>query len=248
MSVRVPDARVAQTFVELADTLVADFDLQEFLHVLAVRCAELLAVDACGLLLADTHGVLTVVGASGEQARLLELLQLQNSEGAAIDCYRDGGAVECADLDEAAEKWPVFTEAVREAGFASVVAVPMRLRDEVLGAVNLFAAEPGELGDERLSVGQALADIATIGILHERTLRRHEVLVEQLQTALTSRVVIEQAKGVLAERLGIGVDEAFGALRSYTRRSRRRLAEVAAAIVERAPEVDAVVADYRSKR
>jgi transcriptional regulator with GAF, ATPase, and Fis domain len=242
----VPDARVTRTFVELADTLVADFDLIEFLHLLTVRCVELLTVEAAGLLLANTHGVLNVVAASGEQVRLLELLQLQNQEGAAIDCYREGRAIECADLTQASPQWPVFARAAQETGFAAVVAVPMRLRDEVVGAVNLFAATKGELGQDRLSVGQALADIATIGILHERTLRRHEVLVEQLQTALTSRITIEQAKGVLAERLGIGVDEAFTALRLYARSNRRRLVEVATSVVERRPEGEAVVTAYRN--
>ncbi|GAB2989919.1 GAF and ANTAR domain-containing protein [Amycolatopsis acidiphila] len=241
----VPDARVTRTFVELADTLVADFDLIEFLHLLTVRCVDLLGVEAAGLLLANTHGVLNVVAASGEQVRLLELLQLQNHEGAAIDCYREGRAVQCPDLTHAPPRWPVFARAARDAGFLAVVAVPMRLRNDIVGAVNLFAASSGELGQDRLSVGQALADIATIGILHERTLRRHEVLVEQLQTALTSRITIEQAKGVLAERLGIGVDEAFVSLRMYARSHRRRLAEVATSVVERLPEGDSVVAAYR---
>ncbi|SFK83663.1 GAF domain-containing protein [Amycolatopsis sacchari] len=238
-----PDTRVTRVFVELADTLVADFDLIDFLHGLAARCVELLAVDAAGLLLADAHGVLNVVAASDEQARLLELLQLQNEEGAAIDCYRLGRPVQCADLSQAPQ-WPSFSRAAQDAGYQAVVAVPMRLRDDIVGAVNLFAATAGELGEERISVGQALADIATIGILHERTLRRHEVLVEQLQTALTSRITIEQAKGVLAERLGIGVEDAFVALRLYARSHRRRLAEVALSVVERRPEGDDVVAAY----
>ena len=240
----VPDTRVARAFVELADTLVADFDLIDFLHGLAVRCVELLGVDAAGLLLASTHGVLNVVGASGEQARLLELLQLQNQEGAAIDCFRQGRPIQCPDL-RSAPQGPVFAPAAREAGFAAVAAVPMRLRENIVGAVNLFAAATGEFGEDRLGVGQALADIATIGILHERTLRRHEVLVEQLQTALTSRITIEQAKGVLAERLAIGVEEAFVVLRLYARSHRRRLVDVATAVVERQPEGDDVVASYR---
>jgi transcriptional regulator with GAF, ATPase, and Fis domain len=244
--VSVPDAQVTRTFVELADTLVADFDLIEFLHLLTVRCVELLGIDAAGLLLADTHGVLNVVAASGEQVRLLELLQLQNQEGAAIDCYRAGRVVQCPDLTRPPAQWPEFAQAARDAGFSSVAAVPMRLRNDIVGAVNLFAATSGELGQEQLSVGQALADIATIGILHERTLRRHEVLVEQLQTALTSRITIEQAKGVLAERLSISVDEAFVSLRLYARSNRRRLVEVATSVVERLPEGDAVVAAYRS--
>ncbi|TNC20325.1 GAF and ANTAR domain-containing protein [Amycolatopsis alkalitolerans] len=241
----VPDARVTRTFVELADTLVADFDLLEFLNLLTVRCVELLEVDAAGLLLADAHGVLNVVVASGEQARFLELLQLQNQEGAAIDCYREGQAVECPDLAKAPAQWPVFAQEAQEAGFTSVAAVPMRLRDDVLGALNLFRGTAGELGHERLSVGQALADVATIGILHERTIRKHEVLVDQLQTALTSRITIEQAKGVLAERLGIGVDEAFVSLRLFARSNRRRLIDVATSVVERQPEGDDVVAAYR---
>ncbi|KAA9153003.1 GAF and ANTAR domain-containing protein [Amycolatopsis acidicola] len=241
----VPSEKLARTFVELADTLVADFDLIGFLNGLARRFVELLEVDAAGLLLADLNGMLTVVAASDEQARLLEQLQLDDEEGAALDAYRTGNAVHSDDLADAARRWPRFAEAAQKAGFSAVTAVPMRLRDEVIGAVNLFGTEALELSEEDLGVGQALADIATIGILHERAFRRHEVLVEQLQTALNSRIVIEQAKGVLAERLGVGVTEAFRALRTYARSSGRRLADVAAAVVNGGPEAEGVVDRYR---
>jgi transcriptional regulator with GAF, ATPase, and Fis domain len=242
------DARVTRTFVEFADTLVADFDLVEFLHVLTVRCAELLAVDAAGLLLADADGVLAAVAASDDQARLLELLQLQTQEGAAIDCFRTGQAVQCADLGRVPPQWPVFAQAAAGAGFSSVIAVPMRLRDEVIGAVNLFDRTARTLSEDDLGIGQALADMATIGILHERAFRRQGVLVDQLQRALTSRIITEQAKGVLAERLGVGVGEAFTALRSHARRTQRRLADVAAAVVEGGPDGGDLVATYRSRR
>ncbi|HVV09807.1 GAF and ANTAR domain-containing protein [Amycolatopsis sp.] len=240
----VPDERVVRTFVELADTLVADFDLIDFLHVVSHRFVELLGVDAAGLLLADTNGLLSVVAASDDQATL-EQQQLQDQEGAAIDCYRTGSAVLCDDPAELARRWPGFAEATEAAGFTAVAAVPMRLRDDVIGAVNLFGTNAIELTGERLGVGQALADIATIGILHERTFRRHEVLVGQLQTALNSRIITEQAKGVLAERLGVDMTEAFAVLRSYARSNNRRLIEVATTVVEGGPEADSVAARYR---
>jgi transcriptional regulator with GAF, ATPase, and Fis domain len=227
----VTDRRVREAFIELTDTLVTDFDIIDFLERLAVRCTELLGVTACGVLVADHHGALNLVAASTEQARLLELSQLQNAEGPCLDAYRTGKPVQCADLAGADAPWPVFSGAARTAGFAAVQALPMRLRDQVLGALNLFSAAPGPLDADTVSLGQALADAATIGIVHQRALARQEVLAEQLQSALISRIAIEQAKGFLAERLGVDVDAAFGVLRRYAREHNRRLTAVATDIV-----------------
>ena len=226
-----------ETFVELADTLVAGFDIIEFLHVLTDRSVELLGASAGGLLLADPRGEMRVVAASSEQARLIELFQVQNDEGPCLDCFRTGQPVASADLSAASPRWPHFAAAARAAGFAAVQALPMRLRDETIGALNLFrsASGPFELADIR--IGQALADVATIGLLNERNLRRSQTLNEQLQAALNSRVIIEQAKGKLAERLGLDVDDAFNVLRSCARRSNRGLSELARAFIEGAEEL-----------
>ncbi|MBB5853359.1 GAF domain-containing protein [Amycolatopsis umgeniensis] len=169
-----PATVLRETFVQLADTLVDDFDLIEFLDLLTVRCVELLDVCTAGLLLADQYGTLTMVAASDEQTRLLELFQLQNSEGPCLDSYQHAEPVACPDLVRASGRWPKFTREAEASGFRSVYALPMRLREEVIGALNLFGTRPALLGDAGLRLGQALADIATIGILHHRLVRRQE--------------------------------------------------------------------------
>ena len=227
---------LSETFVELTDTLVAGFDVIDFLHVLTDRSVQLLDVSAAGLLLADPRGELRgelrVVAASSEAARLLELFQLQNDQGPCLDCFRSGRPVAAADLAAAAARWPRFAPAARQAGFAAVQALPMRLREQVIGALNLFRADPGALAPADIRVGQALADVATISLLHERSMRHSDTLNEQLQAALNSRVIIEQAKGKLAERLGVDMDQAFSLLRDRARVSNRRLSDLAGAFVD----------------
>jgi transcriptional regulator with GAF, ATPase, and Fis domain len=221
---------LAETFVELTDTMVADFDIIDFLHVLTSRSVELLDVSAAGLLLVDPRGELRVVAASSEAARLLELFQLQGDQGPCLDCFRSGQPVASADLT-ADLRWPLFA-AAGQAGFSAVQALPMRLRDQVIGALNLFRVAPGDFDAEVLHIGQALADVATISLLNERSIRRTDTLNEQLQTALNSRVVIEQAKGKLAERLGIDVNQAFILLRDQARRRNERLSDLARDFVD----------------
>ncbi len=228
---------LAETFVELADTLVADFDVVDFLHGLADRCVRLLAVDAAGLMLADQRGSLRVIASSSEQARLVELFQLQHEEGPCLECYRTGQPVSEPDLAAAKNRWPSFAPAAAQSGFAAVQALPMRLRDEVIGAMNLFMHAPSQLDETGLRVGQALADVATIGLLQERNLRHQEVLAEQLQGALNSRVMIEQAKGLLAERLGLDMGQAFELLRGQARHQNRRLAALAGAVADGSEDV-----------
>src|SRR6266704_4414534 len=189
-------------------------------------------VSAAGLLLADPRGELRVVAASSEAARLLELFQLQNDQGPCLDCFRTGRPVAAADLAAAAPRWPRFAPAARRAGFAAVQALPMRLREQVIGALNLFRADPGAFAPASVRVGQALADVATIGLLHERGMRHSDILNEQLQTALNSRVLIEQAKGKLAERLGVDMDQAFALLRDRARAGNRRLSDLARAFID----------------
>jgi transcriptional regulator with GAF, ATPase, and Fis domain len=223
---------LASTFVELADTLVADFDLADFLHGLADRAVQLLNVDAAGLMLADQRGSLRVVASSTEQAHVLELFQLQHAQGPCLECFMSGSPVYEADMAAAAQRWPIFAPAAAGAGVAAMQAIPMRLRDDVIGAMNLFMHTARRLDDSGLRIGQALADVATIGLLQERNLRHQEVLAEQLQGALNSRVAIEQAKGMLAERLGLDVAQAFELLRGQARTHNRRLAELATAVAD----------------
>ncbi len=231
------EQRLAETFVELADTLVADFDVIEFLQVLAARCVELLDVAAAGLVLADQRGSLRVVAASDERARLLELFEVQSDEGPCRDCYALATAVVNADLDGARARWPRFAPRAIEAGFSSANALPLRLRSQVVGSLNLFHTGAGGLASLELRLAQALADAATIGILQQRTIRHGEIAAAQLQAALTSWVVIEQAKGALAERLQISTDEAFVVLRTAARSRNRLLSEVAAQVAASAAGV-----------
>jgi GAF domain-containing protein len=225
------EIQLADVFVEMADTLVADFDVIDFLHQLTERAVQLLGVSAAGLLLTDGDASFRLVAASSEQTRLLELFQIQTDQGPCVDCMRSGEPVSADDL-AVDGRWPIFAAAAIDAGFASVHAVPMRLRTEIIGALNFFGAEASSLAPESLRIGQALADIATIGLLQQRAIRRGHALNEQLQTALTSRIVIEQAKGVLAERRGIDVGEAFAVLRNQARATSRPLSELALAVVE----------------
>jgi transcriptional regulator with GAF, ATPase, and Fis domain len=223
---------LAKTFVELADSLVADFDLIDFLRLLTDRCVALLGAGAAGVLLADHNGELRVMAASDEHVRLLELFQLQNDEGPCLECCRHGAPVTVPDLAAETPRWPRFAAQARRSGYAAVQALPMRLRDESVGALNLFRTEPGPFDPIGTSVAQAFADVATISLLQQRSTQRSSVLNEQLQTALNSRVLIEQAKGKLAERLGIDMEQSFSALRRYARSHNLRLSDLARAFVD----------------
>jgi transcriptional regulator with GAF, ATPase, and Fis domain len=225
------ERRLAQVFVELADTLVEEFDVVDFLQTLTERCVELVDTDAAGLMLDDQRGTLKAVAYTDESARLLELFELQRKEGPCLDCFATGRVIANIDLATASERWPVFTEAARDLGFATCHALPLRLRSQVIGALNLFTIGTERLSDDQLAVAQGLADIATIGLLHERTVRDQFLLSEQLQTALHSRILIEQAKGVLSAHAGTSVEEAFRLMRTYARRSGTSLTSVADGVV-----------------
>jgi transcriptional regulator with GAF, ATPase, and Fis domain len=227
------EPEVTATLIRLADSLVEDFDLVDVLDELARDCVRLLGVTAAGLLLAGPTGELHVMAASSEQTRLLELFQLQREEGPCLDCYHSGEPVSAGDLTLQPQRWPLFAEAALDTGYRSVHALPMRLRHQILGALNLFSERQGALGEPAARLGQALADMATITILHERALRESELVAAQLQTALVTRVVIEQAKGILAERGALTIDDAFQVLRKYARDHNLRLHDVARGIVER---------------
>ena len=220
--------RSAQVFVEMADTMVDNFDVIEFLQMVTARTSELTNATACGLLLADQRGRLQFMAASEERAELLELFQAQTQEGPCQDCFHEGKPVVNADLTEAGDRWPQFAPRAVESGYKSVHAFPLRLRDDVLGALNMFGAETGALLDDTdITMVQAMADVATIGLLQERAIRHGEVLTEQLQLALNARVVIEQAKGMIAQTVGCTVDEAFDLLHTYCQRNHQRLSQTA---------------------
>jgi transcriptional regulator with GAF, ATPase, and Fis domain len=227
------EQELTRAFVELADTLVDEFDALDFMHTLTERAVLLLDADAAGLIIADQRGDLQVVASTSQETRVLEVFQVQNEEGGpCVECCRTGTPLVNLDVDEVADRWPQFQRACLDAGFGSSHALPMRLRDQTIGALNLYCVERSVMSPDDVALGQAMADIATIGLLQERLIRQHEILSEQLQTALNSRVLIEQAKGALAERIGINIEEAFDRLRAHARRTNQPLTRVAAGILD----------------
>jgi GAF domain-containing protein len=227
------EQRLGEIFVEIADSLVEDFDVIDLLHRLSARCVELLDVSAAGILLADAHGELQVIAASDEHTRLLELFALQHDQGPCVECYRSGTARTNIDLTrpEASARWPRFAPQALETGYVTTHAIPLRLRNRVVGALNLFQTTPHHLGDDDIALAQALADVATITILQQRTLEQSHVENSQLENALISRVLVEQVKGVLAERWETSVDAAFATFRSYARARHLRLSDLAVQII-----------------
>lgn len=226
------EQRIVETFVELADTMVDDFDVIDFLHRLAQRCVELLDCSEAGLLLADAAGRLRVMASSSERSDALDLLQSQNEEGPCFECFHRGQPVSSDDLERDRGRWPTFAPAAIARGFGSVQALPMRVRGTTLGALNLFRSAAGTISERDVPLAQGMADIAAVALLQERTLRESHGVVAQLQGALSSRVVIEQAKGVLAERAQVSLGAAFVHLRSYARNHNRRLSDVAAHVID----------------
>lgn len=231
---------LADVFVEVADTLVADFDLVDFLYNLCEHAAAICDAMAAGILLADPQGRLQYIAASSERAGVVELFQLQNSEGPGYDCFQTGQAAVNLDLTHPDGRWPEFAEAATRAGFRSVHAIPMRLRREVIGTLNVFGSDASRLEAADVRVVQALADVATIAILQARSVDRAETLSEQLQQALVSRVAVEQAKGALSKLRGVGVDQAFALMRTHARSNQQRLGSVADAILTNPDSIPAL--------
>jgi GAF domain-containing protein len=226
------DTQLASTFVELADTLVRDFDVVETLTTLTTRCVELFGTDHAGLMLADERGSLQLTASSSDEMQTIELFELQHDQGPCPDAFHSAQTVICDQLSEAADRWPTFTPEALDKGFLSAYAFPMRLRDHVIGALNLLGDHPGAVPPGDFAVAQALTDVATISVLQHRAAEESVVLIEQLRFALNSRVTIEQAKGVLAEQLHITVETAFTIMRRHARNTNQRLADVARAITE----------------
>lgn len=228
----VRERRLVETFVSLADTLVEDFDLVEFLSALTERVMVLELASEAGILLVDETGDLQFVAASHERTHLLELFQVQNQEGPCQDCFTSGRPVGVTDLGQERDRWPLFAEKALSTGFRSVQAVPLRLRGTVLGAMNLFLTYPGGLDDDDQAIVQAMADVATIGLLQQRELYRAHSVEGQLQHALHSRISLEQAKGILSEQASLEMDDAFELLRAYSRDHNRKLGDVARNVVD----------------
>jgi GAF domain-containing protein len=227
------ETKLSGAFVKLADTLVTDFDVVELLDWLVEKCTDILDTQAGGLMLVDPSGDLQLIASTSEEITLVEVLQLAGGDGPCLECFRTGEAVTVADLELEADRWPRFSEETLKLGFRSVHATPLRLRDQIIGTMNLFSTSPGALPPADIAVAQALADVATIGILQERSIRSAHVLSEQLQRALDSRVLIEQAKGVLAALLKTSMDDAFSILRTYARERNLPLRQVAEDVVAR---------------
>ncbi len=236
---------LAEAFVGLADTLVDDYDVIELLHRLTNFSVRLLPIDAAAILLSDQRGELRVLASSTEEARIAQQFAVDSGEGPGVDCFHASREVAVADLRDDGQRWPAFAAHAEKAGFLAVNAVPLRLRSLTIGALSIFRAEPGLLTAEDVRICQGLADMATISILHERALSERTVLVEQLQFALTSRVIIEQAKGVLAERCRVDMGEAFTMLRRHARNNNLRLADVAKGVVAGTVELSQVSSDQR---
>jgi GAF domain-containing protein len=225
------EALLAQTLVELADTLVDDFDVIELLTLLTDRCVEVLDVAAAGIMLVGPDGELHVMASSSEAMRVLELFELLTQEGPCLDCFASAAPVLNQELARLGDKWPRFAPEAVEAGFTSVHALPLRLRGNVLGALNLFHIEPGPMTEADVAAAQALADVASVAILQHRAVIEMQHVNEQLQSALNSRIVIEQAKGMVGERANLSMEQAFAALRNHARNHNLRLVDVARDVI-----------------
>ena len=215
----------------MADNLVDDFDIVDLLTTLSDRCVEVLDIAAAGIMLVAPDGELRVMTSSSEVMRVVELFELQSEQGPCLDCYRTGQPVVNHDLAAADTRWPGFAVVALEAGFRSADAVPLRLRSQTIGALNLFRTEPGALNDSDVVVAQALADVATIALLQHRTAVAAEIVKDQLTAALDSRILIEQAKGIIAERHHVDMERAFARLRAHARNHNRRLSDIAREVV-----------------
>lgn len=226
-----------QAFAHLADTLVADYDVVDMLQNLVDTCSDLLDATAAGVLLADPSGDLDLIASTSEASRLVEVMQLSAYAGPCIESFSTGTVISVPDISHTPDEWRLFREKAIEQGFAAVDAIPMRLRETTIGTLNLLRAAPGPLSENDRVAAQAFADVATIGILHERTLAESEQIREQLQHALNSRIVIEQAKGVIAHTHGIPIDDAFTVLRAYARSHQQGISTVAQAVVDRTVEL-----------
>jgi GAF domain-containing protein len=239
------EENINDAFVRVAGTLVDDYDVVELLSTLVHTCTQLLNVQAGGILLADGTGLLELVASTSEEAEIVEVMIVAAGAGPCIDCFTTGAVVSIPNIETDAAQWPRFRRTALEQGFRAAHATPLRLHGEVIGAMNLLSTEPGALSDRDARLAQALADVATVGILHERSLRQPELVAAQLHLALDTRILVEQAKGVLAEVHSCTMTEAFDALRDYARVHEITLRAAAAGVVDRSISVHSLVGEAR---
>ena len=235
------EARISAAFVSVADTLTTEYDMVDLLHTLVSECAGILGMEAGGLMLVDGNGDLQLMTSTSEAADLVEVMQLAAAAGPCIDCFRTGVAVSVREISES-QQWPKFRTTAMEQGFHSVLATPMKLRGKILGTMNLFGITAGEVTARDAAVAQALADVATIGILQERVIQEGHLIEAQLHRALDSRILIEQAKGVIANELSLSMDDAFNLLRKYARDRNLTISSVSEQVSNRAISVRQVAA------
>lgn len=241
------EKKVSAAFVKLADTLIDGYDIVDLLQNLVEECTDILDTDAGGLMIADAAGELQLIASTSESADLVEVLQLSAGAGPCVDCFVSGKRVTVGDIAASGEQWPAFKAAALGQGYRSVHATPLRLRGIVLGTMNLFSSKVGELNEADISVAQALADVATIGILQARTIHDSGILAEQLQRALQSRILIEQAKGAVAQIASISPDHGFAVLRKYARTNNLTLSAVCEGVLDRTLDIAGVGEDTNLK-
>jgi GAF domain-containing protein len=239
------DRLLARVFVRLADTLVDDFDIVEFLHALCADVVQLIGAETAGVMLADARGGLRLLASSEERMRVLELFELQSQQGPCLDAYRVHETV-TATVADGEKLWPDFAAYAAELGFRHMGAVPLQLRDITIGALNIFRVTDHPFADTDLEIAQAMAKVAATGLLQRRTIDDGNLVSEQLRTALQSRIAIEQAKGVLAEHLKISVDDAFERLRKHARNTNQKLTELARDVANKRVEARTFTAPARS--
>ena len=242
------ETRISNAFVKVADTLTSDFDIVDLLHTLVEECAEILGIEAGGLMLADSAGHLQLMTSTSESADLVEIMQLGAAAGPCIDCFNTGTTVSVADIQHSGGRWPAFQRAALQQGFHSAHATPMKLRGQIIGTMNLFGTDRVEVTPRNAAVAQALADVATIGILQERLIREGHLVAEQLHSALDSRIIIEQAKGIIAHSLNLEMPDAFSVLRTYARNNNFTIRAVAEQISNRTITVHAMLAATKPAR
>lgn len=233
MNTTTRETRITSAFVAVADTLTSNFDVVDLLHTLVQECTSILDTDAGGLMLVDGAGTLQLMTSTSEAADFVEIMQLGADSGPCIDCFTSGIAVTVPDIEDTGGRWPTFREAALQRGFRAAHATPLRLRGEVIGTMNLFAVRPGLLSERDAAVAQALSDVATIGIIQERIVREGTILAEQLHRALDSRILVEQAKGMLSHSFSVTMDEAFEVLRTYARTNNLTIRAVSSGISDR---------------
>lgn len=226
------EREISRLFVSLADTLVRDYEVIDLLQRLVDGARSVFDVEAVGVMLGAQEDRLALTAASDEDMRTLEVFELQAETGPCYDAYRSGEALSVPDLETERDRWPEFVPRALELGFRSAQAFPLRLREDTIGALNLFRPSPGGLSDDETELGQSLADMAAIGILQQRAVADANVRAEHLQRALDSRVLIEQAKGALAERLGVPAEQAFSRMREHSRSHNMKLREICRRVID----------------